>query len=137
MKQRRRPPRPRLRQLELARNRLKYTVLRASRTGVVTAVRFEAGQVVAEGQSIVSIANEGEPEIVADVPEDHLTGFKGVPLQGMASERPRADIRGRAARAFAASGSDHANLPRPLEAGGSACAAARRDRHAGRRALGR
>jgi RND family efflux transporter MFP subunit len=65
------------RQLELARNRLKYTVLRASRTGVVTAVRFEAGQVVAEGQSIVSIANEGEPEIVADVPEDHLIAFKG------------------------------------------------------------
>jgi RND family efflux transporter MFP subunit len=65
------------RQLELARNRLRYTVLRASRTGVVTAVRFEAGQVVAEGQSIVSIANEGEPEIVADIPEDHLTGFKG------------------------------------------------------------
>jgi RND family efflux transporter MFP subunit len=65
------------RQLELARNRLKYTVLRASRTGVVTAVRFESGQVVAEGQSIVSIANEGEPEIVADVPEDHLNAFKG------------------------------------------------------------
>ena len=65
------------RQLELARNRLKYTVLRASRTGVVTAVRFEAGQVVAEGQSIISIANEGEPEIVADVPEDHLNAFKG------------------------------------------------------------
>jgi RND family efflux transporter MFP subunit len=65
------------RQLELARNRLKYTVLRASRSGVVTAVRFEAGQVVAEGQPIVAIANEGEPEIVADVPEDHLNAFKG------------------------------------------------------------
>lgn len=65
------------RQLELARNRLKYTVLRASRTGVVTAVRFEAGQVIGEGQSIISIASEGEPEIVADVPEDHLAGFKG------------------------------------------------------------
>jgi RND family efflux transporter MFP subunit len=64
------------RQLELARNRLKYTVLRASRTGVVTAVRFEAGQVVAEGQPVVSIANQGEPEIVADVPEDHLALFK-------------------------------------------------------------
>jgi multidrug efflux pump subunit AcrA (membrane-fusion protein) len=38
------------RQLELARNRVKYTVLRASRSGVVTAVRFEVGQVVAEGQ---------------------------------------------------------------------------------------
>lgn len=65
------------RQLELARNRLKYTVLRASRSGVVTAVRFESGQVVAEGQPIVAIANEGEPEIVADVPEDHLNAFKG------------------------------------------------------------
>ena len=31
------------RKLELARNRLKYTVLRASRSGVVTAVRFEVG----------------------------------------------------------------------------------------------
>src|SRR5262249_12256641 len=62
--------------LELARNRLKYTVLRASQGGVVTAVRFEVGQVVAEGQPIVSIANEGEPEIVADVPEDHLAVFK-------------------------------------------------------------
>ena len=39
------------RKLELARNRLKYTVLRASRSGVVTAVRFEAGQVVAEGHA--------------------------------------------------------------------------------------
>jgi len=64
------------RQLELARNRLRYTVLRASRSGVVTAVRAEAGQVVAEGQPVVSIASEGEPEIVADVPEDHLAAFK-------------------------------------------------------------
>jgi RND family efflux transporter MFP subunit len=64
------------RQLELARNRLKYTALRASQTGVVTAVRFEVGQVVAEGQPVVSIANEGEPEIVADVPEDHLVDFQ-------------------------------------------------------------
>ena len=64
------------RKLELARNRLKYTVLYASQSGVVTAVRFEVGQVVAEGQAIVSIANEGEPEIVADVPEDQLAVFK-------------------------------------------------------------
>ena len=64
------------RKLELARNRLKYTVLRASQSGVVTAVRFEVGQVVAEGQPMVSIASEGEPEIVADVPEDHLAVFK-------------------------------------------------------------
>lgn len=63
-------------QLELAANRSKYTVLRASRSGVVTQVRFEIGQVVAEGQPGVSIADSGEPEIVVDVPEDHLGSFK-------------------------------------------------------------
>jgi RND family efflux transporter MFP subunit len=64
------------RKLELARNRLQYTTLRASQDGVVTSVKFEVGQVMAEGQPIVSIANEGEPEIVVDVPEDRLTAFK-------------------------------------------------------------
>lgn len=62
--------------LELARNRLKYTVLHASQSGVVTAVRLEVGEVVAEGQPVVSIANEGEPEIVADLPEDRLATFR-------------------------------------------------------------
>ena len=64
------------RQLELARNRLKYTVLRAPRSGVVTSRKFEVGQVVAEGQPVVSISDEGEPEIVVDVPEDQLAAFK-------------------------------------------------------------
>jgi RND family efflux transporter MFP subunit len=75
-------------QLELARNRLKYTVLRASRSGVVTAVRAEAGQVVAEGQPVVSIANEGEPEIVTDVPEDHLAMFKASRYQAWLASAP-------------------------------------------------
>lgn len=64
------------RQLELARNRVRYTVLRASRSGVVTAVRFEVGQVVAEGVPVVAIADPGTPEIVVDVPEDQLSSFK-------------------------------------------------------------
>jgi len=64
------------RELELARNRFMYTVLRAPQSGVVTAVRFEVGQVVAEGQAVVSIANDSEPEVVVDVPEDHLSSFK-------------------------------------------------------------
>jgi RND family efflux transporter MFP subunit len=64
------------RKSELARNRVNYTVLRASRSGVVTAVRFEVGQVVAEGQAIVAIADPGEAEIVVDVPEDQLASFK-------------------------------------------------------------
>jgi hypothetical protein len=32
--------------------------------------------VVAEGQPVVSIADQGEPEIVVDVPEDHFATFK-------------------------------------------------------------
>ncbi|MFO1312997.1 MAG: efflux RND transporter periplasmic adaptor subunit [Burkholderiales bacterium] len=64
------------RKLELARNRLEYTTLRASQDGVVTSVKFEVGQVVAEGQPIVSIAKEGEPEVVVNVPEDRLEAFR-------------------------------------------------------------
>ena len=64
------------RKLELARNRLSYTVLRAPRSGVVTALRFEVGQVVAEGQPILTLAGDGEPEIVVDVPEDRYAAFK-------------------------------------------------------------
>ena len=125
------------RKLELARNRLKYTVLRASQSGVVTAVRFEVGQVVAEGQPIVSIANEGEPEIVADVPEDHLARIQDGAIQGVAGERARANVRGRAAGTVAAGGGANANLSRPPEAGHAAAAAAGRDRHARRRTAGR
>jgi RND family efflux transporter MFP subunit len=64
------------RKLELARNRLEYAVLRASQDGVITSVKFEVGQVVAEGQPVVSIAKEGEPEILVNVPEDELSAFK-------------------------------------------------------------
>ncbi|KNH47631.1 efflux RND transporter periplasmic adaptor subunit [Pseudomonas lini] len=76
------------RKLELARNRLKYTVLRASRSGVVTAVRFEAGQVVPEGQPVVSIANPDESEIVIDVPEDQLSVFKEARFKASLASTP-------------------------------------------------
>ena len=76
------------RKLELARNRLKYTVLRASRSGVVTAVRVEAGQVVAEGQPVVSIANPDESEIVVDVPEDQLSVFKEARFKASLASAP-------------------------------------------------
>ncbi|HTH78157.1 MAG TPA: efflux RND transporter periplasmic adaptor subunit [Ramlibacter sp.] len=58
------------RQLELARNREGYSSLSAPYAGVVTAIHFERGQVVAEGQSVLSLAREGEREIVADLPEE-------------------------------------------------------------------
>jgi RND family efflux transporter MFP subunit len=58
------------RQLELARNREGYTTLVAPYAGVVTSLRFERGQVIAEGQPVLSLAREGEHEIVADLPEE-------------------------------------------------------------------
>ncbi len=58
------------RQLELARNREGYAGLVAPYAGVVTAIRFERGQVVPEGQSVVALAREGDNEVVVDLPED-------------------------------------------------------------------
>lgn len=58
------------RQLELARNREGYAALVAPYAGVVTAIRFERGQVVAEGQPVAALAREGDNEVVVDLPED-------------------------------------------------------------------
>ncbi len=76
------------RQLELARNRLTYAVLRASRSGVVTAVRFEVGQVVPEGLPVVAIADPGAPEIVVDVPEDQVASFKNAKFKAALAQAP-------------------------------------------------
>jgi multidrug efflux pump subunit AcrA (membrane-fusion protein) len=54
----------------------------------VTSLRFEVGQVVAEGQPIISIANPGEPEIAVDVPEDHLAAFKAARYQASLASAP-------------------------------------------------
>jgi len=56
-------------QLDLARRRLDYAVLRAPGDGVVTALLAEAGQVVAEGQAVLRVANPEERELVVQVPE--------------------------------------------------------------------
>ena len=58
------------RQLDLARNREGYATLVAPYAGMVTALRFERGQVVTEGQPVLSLARDGEREIVADLPEE-------------------------------------------------------------------
>ena len=93
------------RTFELARNQLGYTVLRASRGGVVTKVNFEMGQVVASGQPVVAIADDGEPEIVVDVPEEHLEQFKRSQFRAFLASSPKAsfevELREMAAQAAA------------------------------------
>lgn len=76
------------RQLELARNRLAYTVLRASRSGVVTAVRLEVGQMVAEGMPVITVADPAAAEIVVDVPEDQLAAFRKAKFKAALASAP-------------------------------------------------
>jgi len=56
-------------QLDLAHRRVGYAALTAPFDGVVTALRFEAGQVVAEAQPIVMLARPAALDVVVDVPE--------------------------------------------------------------------
>ena len=56
-------------QLANAQNGLNFQTLRADKAGVVIAVDAEAGSVVAAGQSVVRVAQQGEKEIVVNVAE--------------------------------------------------------------------
>ena len=122
------PPRPRRDSSNCARNQLQYTMLRAPRSGVITAVRFEIGQVVAAGQPVVSLANEGEPEIVIDVPEDHLATFKQAHYRAWLASAPdekfEVSLRELAPQAAAQTRTFRARLkptpPRPLPLGATA-----------------
>ncbi len=106
------------RQLELARNRDGYTTLIAPYDGVVTSMRFERGQVVTEGQSVLSLARDGEREVVADIPEEWVGRVRtsvasakswsgvGAPVKLQLRElSPLASVQGRTFRArYAAAG---------------------------------
>jgi RND family efflux transporter MFP subunit len=123
------------RKLELARNQVMYTVLRASSGGVVTSLTLEVGQVVAAGQPVISIANQGEPEIVVDVPEAHLTSFKTARytawLASAPEEKFELTLRELAAEAAAQTRTYRARLkpasPRALPLGSSATLVAERE----------
>lgn len=49
-----------------------YTTLVADRDGVVSAIGAEAGQVVAAGQPVVTLAADGEREVAISVPESRV-----------------------------------------------------------------
>jgi len=60
------------RALDLARNQLAYTDLKAGADGVITATLAEPGQVVAVGQAVARLAHRGEKEAVVALPETSL-----------------------------------------------------------------
>ncbi len=59
-----------------AGNALSYTELKADRDGVVTALYAEAGQVVAAGQTILTLVGTEELEAEINVPESRVTNVK-------------------------------------------------------------
>jgi membrane fusion protein, multidrug efflux system len=59
-------------QVELARNTLAYARLTAPEDGIVTAIRAEAGQVVSQGQAVLTLVRNGEREAVIAIPEGQI-----------------------------------------------------------------
>ena len=57
-------------------NQQAYTRLTAPHAGVVTAISFEAGQVVEAGQPVAQLARSGEREVRIDVPENALAAVR-------------------------------------------------------------
>ncbi len=64
------------RSLDLARNQLTYTDLKADADGVITATLAEPGQVVAVGQAVARLAHRGEMEAVVALPETWLAAAR-------------------------------------------------------------
>lgn len=60
------------RALDLARNQLGYSDLKADADGVITATLAEPGQVVAVGQAVARLAHQGEKEALIALPETWL-----------------------------------------------------------------
>ena len=62
--------------LAQAENQISYGVLTADHDGIVTAIHADAGQVVAAGSPVISVAIDGEKEVAIAVPETDILAFK-------------------------------------------------------------
>ncbi|HEY2345113.1 MAG TPA: efflux RND transporter periplasmic adaptor subunit [Xanthomonadaceae bacterium] len=68
-------------QLDVARNQTGYADLRAPSDGVIAQRLAEAGQVVAAGQAIFTLAGDGDREVQISIPEQRVDTFKvGTPV---------------------------------------------------------
>jgi len=63
-------------ELGVSRNQSEYTVLRADRDGIITALSAEVGQVVAAGQELMRLAQLEEKEVLIAVPESRLEALQ-------------------------------------------------------------
>lgn len=63
-------------ELTVADNQADYTVLRAPQDGVIARRQVEVGQVVAAGQTVFTLAADGEREVAISLPEYNFTRYR-------------------------------------------------------------
>jgi membrane fusion protein, multidrug efflux system len=82
-------------QASVSQNNRKYATLVADAAGVITAILAEPGQVVAQGQTVVRMARQGEMEAVASIPESQLATFQSAEMSVAFWAMPGMEIKGR------------------------------------------
>ncbi len=118
-------------QRDVARNQSGYSQLRAPRDGLVASRQVEAGQVVAAGQTVFTLAADSGREVAIALPENRIRQFSaGQPVQVVLWNEPERRLPGvlreisRAAdpqtRTFAARASLEGDAAQAVELGQSA-----------------
>jgi len=64
-------------------NQMAYTSLKATKSGLITAVLAEAGQVIAAGQPVFRFAADNSREVVISVPEGRVNALRSAPKLGV------------------------------------------------------
>ncbi|WP_339531620.1 efflux RND transporter periplasmic adaptor subunit [Pseudomonas mucidolens] len=83
-------------EFDVASNQAGYAVLRAPRDGVVAKRAVEVGQVVAAGQTVFTLATDGEREVLISLPEQTFGRFEiGQPVSVELWSQPDKRFEGR------------------------------------------
>ncbi|MCW2267834.1 efflux transporter periplasmic adaptor subunit [Pseudomonas sp. MYb187] len=81
---------------DVAGNQAEYAVLRASQDGVIAKRQVEVGQVVSAGQTVFTLATDGEREVLIGLPEQQFGRFKvGQPVSVELWSQPDERFTGR------------------------------------------
>ncbi|CAM3918218.1 efflux RND transporter periplasmic adaptor subunit [Pseudomonas wadenswilerensis] len=83
-------------EFDVAGNQAEYAVLRASQDGVIAKRQVEVGQVVSAGQTVFTLATDGEREVLIGLPEQNFGRFKvGQPVSVELWSQPDQRFNGR------------------------------------------
>ncbi|MFK0086558.1 efflux RND transporter periplasmic adaptor subunit [Pseudomonas sp. NPDC090755] len=83
-------------EFDVAGNQAEYAVLRASQDGVIAKRQVEVGQVVSAGQTVFTLAADGEREVLIGLPEQQFGRFKvGQPVSVELWSQPDERFSGR------------------------------------------